>query len=404
MLLDSFYWWKSMQGQQGQRGLHNEGNNASAPWATTPVWQGQWHQHNGTNTAGQLGQQHRCSNGDNTHETWGQRGQCKKDNNASAMRASMPVQCWQWLQCNEGNNTIVKMAKTTAHQRWQWRHCDKGNGTSLKVARTQSQQGQQWYCNNGEDAWTAKMPVHQQRWHHCDEGNNPISMTAKMALHWWWQRPHFHKGNDASLMTTLAWLWQRYHCNKGNNCHCNKSKDACASMATMPSQRGQQCHRDDGKDACALMMTKTPLQQGQWHQLEDSNRAIAKRETMALWIKGDITIVTRVTMPAWWQQGRLRIDNSNKMPLSWGQQLQLQWRQRCLRINGNCTIIKWATTPAQQQAMRATTLAWQWQRRLHIDDGNNNIGTRATITIATMAKTPFHQWQQCHQNKATMPA
>ncbi len=35
-------------------------------------------------------------------------------------------------------------------------------------------------------------------------------------------------------------------------------------------------------------------------------------------------------------------------------------------------------------------LAEQWQRRLRIKDGNNTIMTRATIAIATTAKTPAH--------------
>jgi hypothetical protein len=45
------------------------------------------------------------------------------------------------------------------------------------------------------------------------------------------------------------------------------------------------------------------------------------------------------------------------------------------------------------------TLAQQRQRCLRIYDGNNTIMTRATIAIATMAKTPAHQWQQCHHDK-----
>jgi hypothetical protein len=63
----------------------------------------------------------------------------------------------------------------------------------------------------------------------------------------------------------------------------------------MPSRQGQQSHRDNDKDACASMMTKTPLQQKQQCQLEDGNNAIAMRETTLLQIKGNDTIVTRVT-------------------------------------------------------------------------------------------------------------
>jgi hypothetical protein len=75
-------------------------------------------------------------------------------------------------------------------------------------------------------------------------------------------------------------------------------------------------------------------------QLEDGDNTISKRETMPLWIKGDNAIVTRAMLLAQQQQGCLRIDN-----------------------------------------------------------GNNAMVMRATIAIATMAKMPAHQQQQCHHNK-----
>jgi hypothetical protein len=59
-----------------------------------------------------------------------------------------------------------------------------------------------------------------------------------------------------------------------------------------------------------------------------------------------------------------------------------------LWIKGNSTIVTRATAPSQQQ-----------QGHLLIDNGNNTIIMRATIAIATMAKTLAHQWQQCHCNK-----
>jgi hypothetical protein len=77
-------------------------------------------------------------------------------------------------------------------------------------------------------------------------------------------------------------------------------------------------------------------------------------------------------------------------PLSQGQHLQLQQWQRCQCIDGNNTIATRATMPAQQQATRATTLAQQRQRRLCIDNGDNAIVTRITITIMTMATRPAH--------------
>ncbi len=81
---------------------------------------------------------------------------------------------------------------------------------------------------------------------------------------------------------------------QGQQCH-------CGSRVTMPLLQGQQCHLDNGKDACTLTTAMAPLLQGQESQ--------------------------------------------------W-----LQW-QRHLRIDGNNAISMRATMSAQQQAMRATTLA-----------------------------------------------
>jgi hypothetical protein len=141
-------------------------------------------------------------------------------------------------------------------------------------------------------------------------------------------------------MTTLARLRQRRYYDEGNSSHCDNGKDACASMATTPSEQVQQCHCDDGKDACASMITTMPLQQGQQCQLEDSNNAIRTRATRPLQIKGNNAIVTRTTTPARYRQGHLRINN-----------------------------------------------------------GNNAVIMQAEIAIATTAKMPVHQWQQRHHDK-----
>jgi hypothetical protein len=365
-----------MQAQQEQRDLRDKSNNVTAPRATTAAWQGQRHQRNGTKTPGQLGQQHRCNDGDDAHEMWGQRGQRNKDNDAGAMRATTLMQSWQWCQHNEGNDAIMTTAKMPVHWQWQWHHCVKGNNTSLKRAAKPLQQEQQQYCNNGKDAWTAKTPAHWQQQHHRNEGNNPSSMTVKMPAHWWWQQPHCYKGNDASSMIMVAWLQQRCHCNKGNICHNNDGKNACASTATMPLQRGQQRHCDDGEDTCALMMTKMPLQQGWWHQFEDGNNAIAKRETMPSRIMGKDAIVTRALTPAWWQKGLLRINN------------------------GNDAIIMRATIAIAMTAM--TPVHWRWWH--HHDKSNDtslmtsNEGDDASLTTAEIPAHRQQQWR--HHDKS----
>jgi hypothetical protein len=60
------------------------------------------------------------------------------------------------------------------------------------------------------------------------------------------------------------------------------------------------------------MMTTTPLQQGQQQQLEDRNDTIMTRATTPSQIRGNNAIVMRAFMPAWQQQGCLHIDNGNK--------------------------------------------------------------------------------------------
>ncbi len=53
----------------------------------------------------------------------------------------------------------------------------------------------------------------------------------------------------------------------------------------------------------------------------------------------------------------------------WQEQQLLSWLwQRRLCNDSNNAITTRATTPAWQQAMRARTLTWQWQRCLHIKD------------------------------------
>jgi hypothetical protein len=50
----------------------------------------------------------------------------------------------------------------------------------------------------------------------------------------------------------------------------------CHPMLDMVSaQQGWRCNPDNSKDACALRMATTPSWQGQQHQLDDSNGAIA---------------------------------------------------------------------------------------------------------------------------------
>ncbi len=215
----------------------------------------------------------------------------------------------------------------------------------------------------------AEMPTHQWQQCHCNKGNNAIAMTARMPVHQWWWWRHCNKGGYASLRmaTTLLQI-------KGNNAIFTRATKlaqqrqgcACAlTMATMLLSWGWQSHCDSGKNACALMAT-TPSQQGWWCQLENEQQG----EWCYLNNGRDTCPLITGTMPSWQEQ----------------QSPSRQW-QRHLRINGNLTITTRATTPVWGQATRVMALAWQWWKHLPINDGNN--------AIMTMAKTPAHQqrWQ-----------
>jgi hypothetical protein len=87
------------------------------------------------------------------------------------------------------------------------------------------------------------MPTWGRQQCHFNKGNNAIADQGQQGLCNW--------GNNAILTTARTpahqQLQQCQH-HEGNNCNCNKSKDACASTAMMPSQ------------------------QVWWHQLDDEQR------------------------------------------------------------------------------------------------------------------------------------
>ncbi len=297
-----------------------------------------------------------------------------------------------------------------------------------------AQQGQCRHCDNSKDACASMMVITPSWWgqqHQLDNGNDAIMTRATTLLQQW---------KDARTAKRPAHEQWWHHCNKGD------SKDTCALMtATTPLLRGQQCQLND---YTSLTTAEMPLWQGRpfpswWWQrclhingnntivtratmpsqlwqgcllIDDDNNAIAMRVTNASlrtaippsWQGQQCCCGSRAAISLLWRQ-RLKLDNSKDIcaltaattPLSWGQQLQSQQRWRCLRIDGNVAITTRAMTPTWQWATRATTLAWQQQRCLHINNSNNTIVTRATIVITTTAKMPAHWRQGCHHNKGS---
>ncbi len=228
------------------------------------------------------------------------------------------------------------MMATTPLLQGQWRQLNKY--ASLTMAERKSWQGLQLLLQQRQRCLRIN-------------GKNTIAMRATMPS-WWWRgclRINDDKDTIGTRGTMLAWGQQGPHCNKGNNSiadqeqrhHSYEGDNASLTTASTPAHwQLQQCHcheadncnRDDGKDACTLT-AMAPLQQGQWQ---------ATRATMlAQQNSGDACASMTATTPSWREQ-----------------QMLLRQRQRRLRINSNNTITTRATTPAWQQATRATMLAW----------------------------------------------
>jgi hypothetical protein len=80
------------------------------------------------------------------------------------------------------------------------------------------------------------------------------------------------------------------------------------------------------------------------------------RATTQSQIKGNDTIITRATTPSQRWQGCLHINNSND-PIVMRATITIATTAKTMHIEGNNEIVTRVMTPAQQQAMRATTLA-----------------------------------------------
>ncbi len=164
-----------------------------------------------------------------------------------------------------------------------------------------------------------------------------------------WQERYRNEGDNAIVMTARTpahqW-WQRHHCNKGK----------------MPARGRQQCHCNKGNNAIP--------DQGQWRNCYESNNAS----------------LTTARMPAHQQWGCCHCHDANNRNSNDGKDA--------------CTSTAMAPLQqGQQQATRATTLAWQWWRCLRINNSDDAIVTRVTIAIATLAKMTAHWRQQRHHNE-----
>ncbi len=153
---------------------------------------------------------------------------------------------------------------------------------------------------------------------------------------------------------------------------------------TTPLLQGQQRQLND---YASFTMAETSLQRGQQLPLQQRQRCLR--------INNNNAIATRATTPLQWWQGCLRIDDDNvtiatrATTPAWG-------RQQCHQDEGTTFIVdqgQWHHCYKGNNAISTTTRTpahqqWQWH---HHHEGNN--------CICINGKNPVHQWQQCHFNK-----
>ncbi len=135
---------------------------------------------------------------------------------------------------------------------------------------------------------------------------------------------------------------------------------------------------------------------------------MVQQRQQCLWNFGIGTSATRATMPLWQWQKRLRIDNGDDTIVTRATASAWQWQWHH-HNKGNNAIAETAKWPGLQWRLgidngntittRTTMPAWQQQRRLRIEDGNNPIVTRRQhqpndYTSSTMAEMPLQQGQQ----------
>jgi hypothetical protein len=106
---------------------------------------------------------------------------------------------------------------------------------------------------------------------------------------------------------------QQHWRNKGNSIH--------AMLVMVPAQQGSWCHCDNSKDACASTMAMMPLWQVRQHQLDDGNNAITMRAT---------------TLLHWWER---HLDYKDTCASKTATQLQQGWRCQLDNSKDTCTLM-----------------------------------------------------------------
>jgi hypothetical protein len=124
----------------------------------------------------------------------------------------------------------------------------------------------------------------------------------------------------------------------------NEGKEACATRALIPVHQGQQCQRDKGSNTNATAQTC---------QLDKGNSTGATTVPMPMQGEGKEVSTIRTTMPA--QQGQQHpCDVGNGTSSTRATKQLLQW-QRCLHINNGDDSIMMRMK--EVSAIRTTTLA-----------------------------------------------
>ncbi len=234
--------------QQGQQHHHDNGKDACAlTMATTPLWQGRWHQledgnNNITTRAAMLLQQlQRCL---------GLKDNCKSTTGTSLWQG-------QWCQLDDSKNACALMPATTPML--QGEQCQLIDYARLTTAEMPLQQGLQLQSRQ----WQKRL---------CINSNSAFSTRAATPL--WWEQGCLCIDDDNNVQQ--GW-W----------CHLKDSNNAIATRATMPSQIKS--------NNTTITRAMTPAQQQQGCLgINNGNNAIVMRATIA--------IVMMAKKPVHWQR------------------------------------------------------------------------------------------------------
>jgi hypothetical protein len=252
--------------QQGQKRLHDKGNNAGATPAmsTARCWQGRQRMprllHDWADASLQCWRQHKGNKG----------------NNASATRAKAPTRQGQWCRRIAGNNDSAMLVMTPA-QCGQGRQHNAGKDTNAASAWPFEDKSP-WNDGRYGNEARGKDNDHDNDATHTDVSRLCLGWADASLRCWGWCQRNEGKEANATLVTMSAQRWKRWQ-------H-NACKDASAMQAMTPAQCRQKPPAQDWPDMKAKLPgngTSYGNKNHRWHQWAQWQRHVCWRVTIASW-------------------------------------------------------------------------------------------------------------------------